>query len=166
MKRRIYRVIERANHTEENIPSSYEHKDGYEELPYNKNAKAVMESESFKAYVAKHGYHFTDKLADHASKLMVNADGSSHSWTTTQVKKAMEQLNMSVHKNVTSGDVAYTANMAYADFYPELLKDEVSCIKYAHILASDVDGYEGMIFARWLMDIIGKNVQIDWQKCM
>lgn len=45
-----------------------------------------------------------------------------------------------------------------------LLKDENSCIKYAHMSASDIDGYEGMIFSRWLADVMGKPIKIDWQK--
>lgn len=35
-------------------------------------------------------------------------------------------------------DVTYTANMAYADFYPELL-NEHQCIKYAAAVANDKD---------------------------
>lgn len=60
-------------------------------------------------------------------------------------------------------DVTYTANMAYADFYPELL-NEHQCIKYAAAVANDKDGYTGIQFCRWMADIVGKKENIDWDK--
>ena len=40
--------------------------------------------------------------------------------------------------NETSGDMAYTANMAYADFYPAVLDTVDKCITYAKLVASDL----------------------------
>lgn len=60
-------------------------------------------------------------------------------------------------------DVTYTANMAYADFYPELL-NEHQCIKYAAAVANDKDGYTGIQFCRWVADVVGKKENIDWDK--
>lgn len=65
---------------------------------------------------------------------------------------------------VTTGDVTYAANMAYADFYPDPLKDEAACLRYAHKVANDPDGYDGMIFCRWTADAIGKAIKLDWEK--
>lgn len=63
----------------------------------------------------------------------------------------------------TIEDVTYTANMAYADFYPELL-NEHQCIKYAAAVANDKDGYTGIQFCRWVADVVGKKENIDWDK--
>lgn len=63
----------------------------------------------------------------------------------------------------TIEDVTYTANMAYADFYPELL-NEHQCIKYAAAVANDKDGYTGIQFCRWMADVVGKKEHIDWDK--
>ena len=60
--------------------------------------------------------------------------------------------------------VTYAANMAYADFYPDPLKDEAACLRYAHKVANDPDGYDGMIFCRWTADAIGKAIKLDWEK--
>lgn len=109
-------------------------------------------------------YHFTDALAEHVSKIMVNANGQQHSWTTSQVKKSMESLGLSISDKVTIGDVTYAANMAYADLYPDPLKDEAACLRYAYKIANDPDGYEGMIFCRWTADAIGKAIKLDWEK--
>lgn len=103
-------------------------------------------------------------LAEHVSKMMVNANGQQHSWTASQVKKSMESLGLSIPGKVTTGDVTYAANMAYADFYPDPLKDEAACLRYAHKVANDPDGYDGMIFCRWTADAIGKAIKLDWEK--
>ena len=63
-----------------------------------------------------------------------------------------------------SHSVTYAANMAYADFYPDPLKDEAACLRYAHKVANDPDGYDGMIFCRWTADAIGKAIKLDWEK--
>lgn len=136
-------------------------------LPYETEANALM-SEEFEEYVKKHGYHFTEALAEHVSKMMENANGEEHTWTAQQVKKAMENLGLiplgETVTHATLGDVTYLANMYYADLYPDPFKDEVSCLKAAHKVAKDKDGYKGMIFCRWTADAIGKGISIDWKK--
>lgn len=134
------------------------------ELPYTQAANMLMSAKEYLAYVEKHGYHFTDALAEHVSKMMKNADGSSHFWSAAQVTKALNDLGHKVPSTVTTGDMTYLANMYYADLYPDPLKDEVSCLKAAVKTANDPDGYKGMVFCRWTSDAIGKAVQIDWEK--
>lgn len=144
-------------------PSGKEHNVKFD-LPYAQAANAAMSAKGFTEYVKKHGYHFTDALAEHVSSLMENADGTSHSWGVAQVTKYIESLGLVLPDTVTDGDVAYQANQFYADLYPDVLKDEASCIKAAHRIAHDPDGYEGMIFCRWTSDVIGKAIHIDWEK--
>lgn len=134
------------------------------ELPYMQAANAMMSAKGYVAYVKKHGYHFTDSLAEHVSRLMVNAGGQQHTWAVAQVVKAIGGMGLALPKNVTPGDVAYLANMYYADLYPEPLKDEASCLKAAYRAACDPDGYEGMVFLRWTADAVGKTLKIDWDK--
>lgn len=133
-------------------------------LPYSQSANSLMSEKGYLDYVEKHGYHFTEGLAEHVSKTMVNANGQQHTWTAYQVKKSMESLNLSVPSHVTTGDVTYLANMYYADFYPDPLKDEASCLRAAYKVANDPDGYDGMAFCRWTADVIGKEMTIDWEK--
>lgn len=116
-----------------------EHKVKFD-LPYEQTANALMSAKGYSEYVKK------------------------HSWTASQVKKSMESLGLSIPGKVTTGDVTYAANMAYADFYPDPLKDEAACLRYAHKVANDPDGYDGMIFCRWTADAIGKAIKLDWEK--
>lgn len=158
-----YMIIERhkCDHGEES-----EQKTGFESITkHNKHVANALESvDGYSRYIEKHGCHFTDALAEHASKMMVNANGQIHSWTTSQVKKSMDGLGLIIPANVTLGDVTYLANMFYADLYPDPLRDEASCLKAAYHIATDPDGYEGMAFYRWTTDVIKKAVKIDWDK--
>lgn len=171
MTHRIRFIIERYKHKGNEAFYAHEHEHEVTNkvsaelnLPYEKAANALMSAKGYSEYVKKHGYHFTDVLAEYASKQMKNSDKTSHSWSASTVKKTVESLGQQMPSNVTLGDITYAANMAYADFYPDLLRDEASCIKYALKTATDIDGYEGMIFCRWTADVIGKAVSIDWEK--
>lgn len=37
-----------------------------------------------------------------------------------------------------------------------------ACIAYARAVSKDSDGYDGMIFKRWLTDCGGRGIQINW----
>ena len=114
-------------------------------------------------YIEKYGKHFTIKLADFASEQMVNSDGTNKHWGVSDVKQIIDELGYIIPISSTIGDIVYTTNMAYADFYPLLLKDDKSCIMYAMEVANDKDGYEGIQFCRWMADVKNKNLEIDWK---
>lgn len=131
-------------------------------LPYEEAANVLMNASGFVNYVGKHGYHFTKKLAVQASEQMKNVDGTNHHWGIDDIREATSE--MVIPKGTTIGDMLYLANMAYADFYPKVIKTEGACVQYALAVASDPDGYEGMAFCRWTADLIGKGITIDWEK--
>lgn len=132
--------------------------------PEEQSLIAITSSEKYAEYLKEHGYHFTCALAEYASSLMENANGKSHSWTSAQVKSTMLSLGLTIPDNVTNGDVTYLANMYYADLFPDPLKDENACFKAAYKVANDPDGYDGLIFNRWIADVNGKGISIDWEK--
>lgn len=132
---------------------------------YHDDTKEIKNtSNSRDQYISKHGYHFTDSLAQYASELMVNANGKKHTWNSADLRLALNNMKLELPDHVTVGDVTYLANMAYADFYPDLLKDDAQCFIYAYKVAIDPDGYEGMIMRRWLSDVEGKELNINWQQ--
>lgn len=128
------------------------------ELPNESIANVIMQNKSFIEYVHKHGYHFNDSLSIYASSLMDNKNGINHSWTPQQVRNVLIENGLTDYNSSTLGDITYLANMAYADFYPDILDSELQCIKYAYAVIHDVDGYEGIAFCRWIADIIGKHI--------
>lgn len=123
----------------------------------------VVKEDGYNEYVSKHGPHFTKSLQEYASKQMVNSNNQEHTWTSEQVQNVCNVLNLKIPDTSTIEDVTYTANMAYADFYPELL-NEHQCIKYAAAVANDKDGYTGIQFCRWMADVAGKKEHIGWDK--
>lgn len=133
-------------------------------LPNEKAANLIMNAKGFSDYVAKHGYHFTEALAQVASDMMINSNGIPHKWTPEQIKTVLDAKEFTDYKYCTLGDLTYLSNMAYADFYPNVIRDEMLCIKYAMHIATDPDGYDGIVFSRWIADLIGKHVDdIDWE---
>lgn len=125
---------------------------------------ALLNAPGFIKYINTYSWHFTPELADFASGLMENSDKSNHRWTTKSLVKTLVNKGFKIPEElVTWGDIAYTANMAYADFYPSICKSEDDCLEYAKLVANDVDGYFGMIFHRWIADVIGKTLVINWE---
>lgn len=135
-------------------------------LPLAAAADDIMQSPHYHAYIKAHGYHFTDSLATCAISNMENADHSNHRWTIKQVSDAYKAAGFTKPSEVTCGDIAYLANMAYADFYPALFKTEADCIRYADAVVNDPDGYKEMTFLRYLADLIGKHISFDWSHYM
>ena len=136
-----------------------------QELQYEHFANALMDDKHYLKYLEKNGYHFTHELAEYASALLKNANGQEHTWSTAAVIKAVADLATGYNaEHCTEGDITYLANMYYADFYPDIFKDSESCIKAAVKMSHDPDGYEGMVFCRWVSDLIGNEVKIDWEQ--
>ena len=126
--------------------------------------KEPVEVKDVTNYAAKQGYHFTGETLEYALSKMQNTDGTNHRFTINDVKNHID--NMGVETPIRSNiyDMTYTANMAYADFYPDIIPDERTCVKYALLVANDPDGYEGIEFCRWIADIMGKNVKVNWEQ--
>lgn len=134
-------------------------------LPNEETADLIMNATAFGEYITKHGYHFTNQLADCASKMLVNANRRDHRWTSEQVRQNLAMQGITDLGDCTIGDITFLANMAYADFYPEVLQSESACIKYAIAVSKDPDGYDGIAFSRWIADLIGKRITtIEWEK--
>lgn len=124
----------------------------------------ASEDGALQQYIAKHGRHFTAALAEYVCGLMVNADGTSHTWNTAEVLEAYRQTGRTSKGTLSDGDICYLANMAYADFYPSPLPNSSACLDYAYRIATDPDGYDGLPFTRWLSDMGAKGENIDFSR--
>lgn len=54
--------------------------------------------------------------------------------------------------------------MAYADFFPEPLRNEFDIAMYVKKYIDDPDGYEGIAFSRYLADLKRTGTYIDWEE--
>lgn len=68
-----------------------------------------------------------------------------------------------IYAGMKADGVSFTCceNFSFGKFK---MKDEAACLRYAHKVANDPDGYDGMIFCRWTADAIGKAIKLDWEK--
>ena len=125
----------------------------------------VGNMEEFIKYVEKAGYHFTPKLAEWASKQMVNDNGDqTHKWSVSDVQNAFHSMGYKLPKENTWGDATYLANMHYSDFFGESLHTEEEVLKQAYVDLRDKDGYPEKPFNRWVSDLIGKRIMVQWEK--
>lgn len=122
---------------------------------------SMLNSKEFTNYIQHNGYHFTNKLAEWASHQMANKDMSRHRWMVKDCEEKVNEMGISIPNTSTIADFTYTANMAYADFYPDIV-NERECLVYANMVANDPDGYEGIQFCRWLADVVSKKVMVPW----
>jgi hypothetical protein len=148
-------IIERMGHNETPHEEATECKD----LRNETWAGRLMNGEAYKRYVEKNGHHFTDKLGAWASKQLVNADGTGHCWSVDQAAMAMDPLT----NGWTRGDAAYYLNWLYSDLMgAHPMVTEAMVIGVARHGMRDPDGYDGMVFDRWISDVINKEMEVDW----
>lgn len=60
-------------------------------------------------------------------------------------------------------DSVYVANMCKADFLGDSVPDNQRMVRYVKNLLDDPDGYEGLVFNRFVMDCAGMGVPIIWE---
>lgn len=123
--------------------------------------KADEDFGSYAKYIKVNGYHFTDELAEHASKMLYDKMPLQYI-TKQQISDLIETSKINMHRRVTLGDMIYAINNAHSLFYPDLLKDVKSCLVHAAKVVNSMNGYEGVIFRQWLADTVGKGEEINW----
>lgn len=175
MFRRPFLVIVRKK---VNTPENHEDTEGHSayndvhEIPEVRNEQSYYSekglSSGYAEYVKVNGLHFNNKLAEYAiSKLKNVGPNESHKWTIAQIEKTVNSLldsKLDFKFKTTYADLAYAANMYYSDFYPQIINPDIACVQAAIAMANDPDGYEGIIFCRWVADVMAKNKSFDWTK--
>ena len=63
-------------------------------------------------------------------------------------------------------DAAYLASMVEADFWGSSIKDEEQMFLYIKDVLCDVDGYDGIVFCRFLADCSAKGMPIMWDRML
>lgn len=128
--------------------------------------KEKKQYDDFENYIKNHGHHFTDELADYASSLMKPYSDSIPKIKSSEIPEYIsENTRLKAKFHSSNGDLAYLINMYNTDFtstgFITSIKNYVSM---ALAIINDEDGYNGMIFDRWLTDIEAKQIKIDWEK--
>lgn len=118
----------------------------------------------FKKYQKLYGRHFTKKLCEYAVSLMETRSGKINMITKEQLEEKLMQNGIVIEYNKLY-DYVYIANMCIADFFGRSVpEDDYHLCMFVKDAIDDPDGYDGQIFNRWLSDIKGMNIPVDWSE--
>lgn len=126
-----------------------------------------MIPEEMENYLAFYGYHFNKKLCDFAVSHMMRDDKTTGALkkitpiTMEELKPLLEKNKVDVENNAVY-DALYIANMVKADFLGSSVEDEAHLAKYVEDVICDADGYDGMVFNRFVADCYGSGKAIFW----
>lgn len=118
-------------------------------------------------YLRYNGPHFSKKLVKFAAKYMHKGkeDSPIQSYTKEQVDTILQSYGIKL-KNNTLYDYVYVANMCKADFLGSSIKDEEHLALYVKDVIDDPDGYDGIVFNRWLADAARNGIRPDWEEVL
>lgn len=124
---------------------------------------AQLQPSGFAEYMATYGGHFSKKMCEWAVGMMkVKGNKKLSPWTREQVESILTK-NGVVLDNDMGYDKVYVANMCKADFLGSSVVDESRAAMYVKDLLDDPDGYDEMVFNRFMMDCMGRNIPIMWE---
>ena len=123
--------------------------------------------EDMEQYMSFYGMHFNKKLCDFAVGKMKKEDKATGMlkkitpMTLEEVKGILEKNKVQIESNDWY-DAVYLANMVKADYWGSSIEDEAHMAKYIEDVICDPDGYEGIVFSRFLADCSAKGCVIFW----
>lgn len=123
--------------------------------------------EDMEQYLAYYGHHFNKKLCDFAVSKMKKEDKATGMPKAITPMK-MEELKSLLEKNKVElesedwYDALYLANMVKADLWGSSIEDDEHLAKYVEDVICDIDGYDGIVFCRYLADCSAKGIVIHW----
>ena len=130
------------------------------------------ENAAYKEYIDKYGMHFNKTLVDFAVSSMLHQNPSTGELeqpitpiTKSKLDSLMSAYDITVNNNKLY-DYVYVANMCKADFVDSSVIDDKHLCLYVKDVIDDVDGYDGLPFARWLADVKQKAVKVDWKSML
>lgn len=123
--------------------------------------------EDMEQYLSYYGHHFNKKLCEYAVGHMMKEDKATGMlkhitpMTLDELKPLLEKHKIEIESNELY-DALFAANMCKADYLGSSVPDEEHLVKYVEDVLCDPDGYEGLVFTRFLADCSGKGEIIFW----
>lgn len=124
---------------------------------------AQKDPSGFAEYMATYGGHFSKKMCEWAVSMMRGENGKKISPYDKDTVEAILTNNGVALKNDKGYDKVYVANMCLADFYGKSVTDEKHLAMYVKDLLDDPDGYDELVFNRFMMDCMGREIPIMWE---
>ena len=121
--------------------------------------------EEMELYLSRNGKHFNKRLSDFAvAKMRKDGNTKITSYTKEEVEDMLKAVGKSLDNYNAPYDAVYLANMAKADFADNCMPSKDQQALFVDAVMADADGYEGMVLNRWLADMAGKGIWIDWER--
>ena len=124
--------------------------------------------EDFKCYMKYYGPHFNSKLLNFATSKMYKIKDEHpvkiEPYDEEFVNNLLKKYNINLKNEDILLDHVYIANQAKADLNGSSIEDEKHLALYIKNMVDDIDGYDGMIFTHWYVDMCKKGIPIDWCK--
>lgn len=121
-------------------------------------------TKSYKRYQRLFGPHFTKDLCDFAVSMMEDNNGPITPFTKKDIEEKLQSVGIKLEYNKLY-DFVYVANMCKADFLGNAVpNDNQHLCQYIKRVIDDPDGYDGQVFNRWLSDIQGMHIPVDWSE--
>lgn len=118
----------------------------------------------YRKYQRLYGPHFTKELCSFAVSLMEDKNGHITPITKQQLEEKLKAQNIALEYNQLY-DAVYVANMCKADYIGDAVPDnDYNLCMYVKKTIDDPDGYDGQPFNRWMSDIEGMHVPVDWSE--
>ena len=118
----------------------------------------------YRKYQRLYGHHFTKELCDFAVSMMEDDKGPITPITKQQLEEKLRAQNIKLEYNKLY-DAVYVANMCKADYLGKAVpENDYNLCMYVKATIDDPDGYDGQPFNRWLSDIKGMHVPVDWSE--
>ena len=122
-------------------------------------------------YLSYYGFHFNKKLYEFAVGNMEKRNrttGEKEKLSPVQIEefeRSLRRYRVNIPEN-NLYDAAYLASMVDADFWGSSIEDEEHMARYIEDVLCDVDGYEGIVFSRFLADCGAKGNVIFWDRML
>lgn len=121
-------------------------------------------TKSYKKYQRLFGPHFTKELCNFAVSMMEDENGPITPFTKQEVENKLNAYGIKLKYNKLY-DFVYVANMCKADFLGSAVpNDDQHLCEYIKKVIDDPDGYDGQVFNRWLSDVEGMHIPVDWSE--
>lgn len=123
--------------------------------------------EEMQLYLSRNGKHFNKRLCEFAVMHMRGKEEEKEDikpYTREQTEKMLLDAGFNITDYDAPYDAVYLANMAKYDYMGSSLEDAEHVARYINDTLTDADGYEGMVFNRWIADVSGKGVWVDWER--
>lgn len=124
------------------------------------------ETEGCLEYKSRHGEHFSKTLCDWAVSRMRERNGKKlEPWDKAKTEDVLNRNGVRL-TNDKGYDKVYVINMGRADYMGSSIADEQHLAMYVKDVLDDPDGYESMVFNRFVADCLGMGVTIEWDKML